>query len=248
MKSHRTTPCGQSLIETALALPLLLILLGGGYWFYRDLSLSSAAESAAHAQMLRAGRRLTGIEPRLSGTIHPMDNVAHIEAHNDPLIREVPPVQRPVWQNDSVRGRLPWKRSGGRVPRPAVPRPPQRGGGRRGLLGKGDTFRLYGPEDRPGDPVDRRAPLSRKFLTGLAVAATLFIFLCLAASGNALRKEISSTRRVVIDGRSFASDESSPDEGSLVERELGRLGSPPPRRVQPSRGFRSRRTRRFPAG
>ena len=40
--------------------------------------------------MLRAGRRLAGIEPRLSGTIHPGDNVAHIEAHNDPLIGEVP--------------------------------------------------------------------------------------------------------------------------------------------------------------
>jgi hypothetical protein len=66
--------------------------------------------------------------------------------------------------------------------------------------------------------------LSRKYLTGLAVAATLFISLCLAPSGNALRKEISSTRRVVIDGRSLASDDSSQDEGSLLERELGRLG------------------------
>jgi len=90
MKNRRTSPCGQSLVETALVLPLLLILLGGGYWFYRNLSLSSSAESAAHAQMLRAGRRLAGIEPRLSGTIHPGDNVAHIEAHNDPLIGEVP--------------------------------------------------------------------------------------------------------------------------------------------------------------
>ena len=90
MRSHRTTPCGQSLIEAALALPLLLVLLGGGYWFYRNLSLLSSAESAAHAQMLRAGRRLAGIEPRLSGTIHPGDNVAHIEAHNDPLFGEVP--------------------------------------------------------------------------------------------------------------------------------------------------------------
>lgn len=90
MKSHRTSPRGQSLIETVLVLPLLLILLAGGYWVYRDLSLSSSAESAAHAQMLRAGRRLAGIELRLSRTIHPGDNVAHIEAHNDPLIGEVP--------------------------------------------------------------------------------------------------------------------------------------------------------------
>jgi hypothetical protein len=40
--------------------------------------------------MLRTGRRLAGIEPRLSGTIHPGDNVAHIEAHNGLLVGEVP--------------------------------------------------------------------------------------------------------------------------------------------------------------
>lgn len=90
MKSRRDSPGGQALVETVLVLPLLLILLGGGYWFYRDLSLSSSAESAAHAQMLRTGRRLAGIESRLSRTIHPGDNVARIEAHNDPLIGEVP--------------------------------------------------------------------------------------------------------------------------------------------------------------
>lgn len=66
--------------------------------------------------------------------------------------------------------------------------------------------------------------MKRKILTGLAVAATLFVSLCLEGSGYARRKEISSTRRVVIDGRSFVSDESSPDEGSLLKRELGRLG------------------------
>ena len=66
--------------------------------------------------------------------------------------------------------------------------------------------------------------MRRKVLTGLAVAATLFVSLCLAGSGNARRKEISSTRRVVIDGRSFVPDESSPDDGSLLKRELGRLG------------------------
>jgi len=90
MRRRRTSPCGQSLIETMLVLPLLLVLLGGGYWFYRNLSLTSSAESAAHAQMLRAGRGLAGIEPRLSGTIHPQSDVAHIKAHNDPLIGEVP--------------------------------------------------------------------------------------------------------------------------------------------------------------
>ena len=90
MKGRSKSPWGQSVVETVLALPLLLILLGGGYWFYRNLSLSSSAESAAHAQMLRAGRGLTGIEPRLSGTIHPGDNVVRIESRKDPLISDVP--------------------------------------------------------------------------------------------------------------------------------------------------------------
>jgi type II secretory pathway component PulJ len=91
MKRRRESSRGQSLVETALALPLLLILVGGAYWFYRDLSLASSAESAAHAQMLRAGRRLDGIESRLSGSIHPGVDVARIEARNAPLIGEVPP-------------------------------------------------------------------------------------------------------------------------------------------------------------
>jgi hypothetical protein len=90
MKNRRNSSGGQTIVEALLVLPLLLILLGGGYWFYRDLSLSSSAESAAHAQMLRSGRRQAGIESRLSGTIHPGDNVARIESHNDPLIGEVP--------------------------------------------------------------------------------------------------------------------------------------------------------------
>jgi hypothetical protein len=86
----RNSTGGQSLVETALVLPLLLILLGGGFWFYRELSLASSAESAAHAQMLRTGRRQEGIEPVLSGTIHPKNNVARFESHNDPLVGEVP--------------------------------------------------------------------------------------------------------------------------------------------------------------
>jgi hypothetical protein len=90
MKNHRNSAGGQTIVETVLVLPLLLILLGGGYWFYRDLSLSSSAESAAHAQMLRTGRRQAGIESRLIGTIHPGDNVTRIESHNDSLIGEVP--------------------------------------------------------------------------------------------------------------------------------------------------------------
>jgi hypothetical protein len=66
--------------------------------------------------------------------------------------------------------------------------------------------------------------MNRKLLAGLALAATLFVSLCLAGSGDARRKDISSTRRVAIDARSFESDVSSPDEGSLLEREIVRLG------------------------
>lgn len=149
MMRRRNSPGGQTLVETALALPLLLILLGGGYWFHRDLSLSSSAESAAHSQMLRAGRRQAGIEPRLSGTIHPGDNVARIEAHNDPLVGEVPLFRglagrtvasanvslgkEPVARSSTRRPTLfagwrkaPWIAGGGR------PSPARRSGGRYG--------------------------------------------------------------------------------------------------------------------
>lgn len=66
--------------------------------------------------------------------------------------------------------------------------------------------------------------MNRKILAGLAVSASLFLSLCLVGSGNARRKGISPTSRVVLDGRSFVSDESSPEAGSLLMRELGRLG------------------------
>jgi hypothetical protein len=66
--------------------------------------------------------------------------------------------------------------------------------------------------------------MNRKILAGLAAAATLCASLCVAGPGNARKKEISSTSRVVIDGRSFVSDESPPDDRSLLERELGGLG------------------------
>ncbi len=86
MKNRKGSARGQSLLETSLALPLLLILLAGGYWLYRDISLCSSAESAAQTQMLRTGRRQPGIESRLSGSILPGDNGARITARTDALI------------------------------------------------------------------------------------------------------------------------------------------------------------------
>lgn len=66
--------------------------------------------------------------------------------------------------------------------------------------------------------------MKRTFLPGLAVAMVLLLSFFLAGSVNARRKDLSSTRRVIIDGRAFVSDESSTDERSLLEKELGRLG------------------------
>jgi hypothetical protein len=66
--------------------------------------------------------------------------------------------------------------------------------------------------------------MKSRILAGSVVAATLLVSLCLEGSGNARRKEISSTTRVVIDGRSFVSDDPSPDDLFLLKRELGRLG------------------------
>jgi len=70
--------------------------------------------------------------------------------------------------------------------------------------------------------------MNRKVLAGVSVATTLLVSLCLEGSGNARRKESSPTRRVVIDGKAFVPDESSPEDGSLLKRELGRLGVPLP--------------------
>ena len=66
--------------------------------------------------------------------------------------------------------------------------------------------------------------MNRKIPAGLALAASLVVSLCLAGSGNARRKEPTSTRHVVIDGRSFLSDESSPGDDSPLKRELARMG------------------------
>ena len=66
--------------------------------------------------------------------------------------------------------------------------------------------------------------MNRKILAGVAVTAPIFLSLLSAGSGNARGKEVSSTRRFLIDGRSFASDESPFGAGSPLKRELCRLG------------------------
>jgi TadE-like protein len=62
---------GQSLVEVALVLPVLLLLLAGSYVCCRATFLHSAAESAAQTEAIRAGRHLPGIEGKMSDGILP---------------------------------------------------------------------------------------------------------------------------------------------------------------------------------
>jgi hypothetical protein len=77
-------------VETVLLIPLLLILLAGGFWSFRSLSLSGAVESASHAHLLRTGRNLSSLESRLSKTIHPGDNTVRLEAGSQSLAAGLP--------------------------------------------------------------------------------------------------------------------------------------------------------------
>jgi hypothetical protein len=60
---------GQSLLEAAIALPLLLALLAGGYWGFRRLSLEGAAASASQAELLRSGREQPDIATSLAASV-----------------------------------------------------------------------------------------------------------------------------------------------------------------------------------
>ena len=82
---------GQSLVETAIVLPLLLVLLAGGYWGYRRLALEGAAVSAAQAQLLRAGRAQTDVAAVLAGSILPGGKGVAVSARSESLARGVPP-------------------------------------------------------------------------------------------------------------------------------------------------------------
>jgi hypothetical protein len=76
--------------ETALLLPLLLILLAGGWWAFRNLSVSSAAESAAHAHLLRTGRGISSIASKISPTLHSDGDRVRINGGNRSLSTKLP--------------------------------------------------------------------------------------------------------------------------------------------------------------
>jgi hypothetical protein len=82
---------GQSLVETAIMLPLLLVLLAGGYWGFRRLSLEGAATSAAQAQLLRAGRAQADMTTSLAASVLPGGGGVSVSARHEALAGGVPP-------------------------------------------------------------------------------------------------------------------------------------------------------------
>jgi hypothetical protein len=81
---------GQSLVEVAIVLPLLLVLLVGAYASTRTAILKSRSESVAFAEALRAGRNLAGIENELSRSILPDGKEVDVRAGQGKQSRLLP--------------------------------------------------------------------------------------------------------------------------------------------------------------
>ena len=64
---------GQVFLEVALALPILLIIILGGYASARTAFLTSRSESGTFTLAVRAGRNLSRVERELSRSILPDD-------------------------------------------------------------------------------------------------------------------------------------------------------------------------------
>jgi hypothetical protein len=90
MTPLRNSSSGQSLVESLLLLPLLLVLLAGGYWAFRHFNFTGSLESAAQAHLLRTGRRLSSIESGLSRMIHPGNADVRFGNTDVPLAGKVP--------------------------------------------------------------------------------------------------------------------------------------------------------------
>ena len=88
MKDRRKS--GQSLLEVAIVLPLLLVLLLGAYASTRTAILKSRSESVAFTEALRAGRNLPGIEEKLSRSILPEDQEAEVRSEREKPSRLLP--------------------------------------------------------------------------------------------------------------------------------------------------------------
>lgn len=82
---------GQSFVETALVLPVLLALIGGGYWLCTRLSIAGASESAAHTHHLRTGRGQSDIRSCLAKTVVPEGMGVTISGKSDSFTGTLPP-------------------------------------------------------------------------------------------------------------------------------------------------------------
>jgi hypothetical protein len=72
---------GQGLVETALVLPVLVLLLAGAYLCCRAILLHAAAESASKTESFRSGRSLAGIEDKIAADILP--NLQQIDIRSE---------------------------------------------------------------------------------------------------------------------------------------------------------------------
>lgn len=82
---------GQALVETALFLPILLIVLLGAYAMTRTAFLKSRAESAAFTGALRTGRNLGVIASELSRSVSHEQHTVSIHTDGKRNSRLLPP-------------------------------------------------------------------------------------------------------------------------------------------------------------
>lgn len=81
---------GQTLVELALVLPIVLVMFAGLYVACRTGFLASAAQSAARTEALRAGRELPGIEKQLSADLLPGEAGASVSSESGKKARALP--------------------------------------------------------------------------------------------------------------------------------------------------------------
>lgn len=82
---------GQSFVEMAAALPIILLIFAGLYMACRTGFLASRAHSAAQVEALRAGRGMSGVEKHLCDTLLPGDNGASVRSEPGRNARLLPP-------------------------------------------------------------------------------------------------------------------------------------------------------------
>lgn len=81
---------GQSLVELAAALPIVLVMFAGLYVACRTAFLASRAHSAAQTEALRAGRALPGIETQLSAALLPGEPGGSVKGESGRKARLLP--------------------------------------------------------------------------------------------------------------------------------------------------------------